>query len=1209
MVMFRKLAAHRLARRAKQDTDSRAASPAQAPEESRPGIPQQTQSQVTTAAMLPAPDYFGFVPNYANSPLPRLDPAGQVVSGTGMRKFVDSLPLVGDGQRNDLGNFLPVATPDTVSYPGCDYYEIGLEQFTQQLHKDLGPTRLRGYRQLNNGTDANGRNTVIPPNRPYHLGPVIVADRNRPVRVKFVNGLPTGPAGRLPLPVDPTVRGAGPGPLGGPEHYPQNRAVLHLHGAATPWISNGGPDQWLTPAGEPTSYPTGTGLVNVPDMATPEPGAVTLYYPNQAGARLLWYHDHTLGIARLTVYSGQLGLYLLRDEVERELVAEQVIPADEIPLVIQDKTFVPGDAQLEAQDPTWDRVNWGGRGNLWYPHVYMPNQNPYNESGTNPMGRWDYGPWFWPPYTGTAHGPAENPHYDPAGAPWQPPVMPGTPNPSVVPEAFLDTPLVNGCAYPYLRVAPKAYRFRILNACNDRSLNLQLYYAASHGPMWHPDGTLGDGGAGEVPMVDATANPDHPRTWPTDGRAGGVPDPDSVGPDWIQIGTEGGLLPEVAVVPNQPINYVYNRRDIAALNVSEHSLLLGPGERADVIVDFSSVPPGSKIILYNDCPAPMPAFDTRYDYYTGDPDRTAAGGAPSTQPGYGPNTRTLLQFQVEGTPEAPYDLETLRARLPVAYGASQPPPIVPQPAYDTAFGTRTPKNTHVPIHSNTITFTPAGRTGPVTVPLRAKAIQELFEPEYGRMNATLGVELPKVSALVQTTTPLSYVDPPTEILTGTDPGTPIGAPGDGTQIWKITHNGADTRAIHFHHLVVQLINRVGWDGAIRPPDPNELGWKETIRMNPLEDTIVAIRPTVPDPLPFKVGDSVRLLDPTRPAGTTSGFTQVNPRTGEPAVVVNQVFNFGWEYAWQGHLVGHEGSELSRPVVLRVSPAQPTGLTSTAAPGSPTVAPSIALAWTNNATRPAATNHLVERATNAAFSAGVTAFSLPPTVSTTTDSTVTPGTTYYYRVRTETEVGYSGWSNTASAVVRLIAPSGLTASVAPSAPVRVDLAWRNRSFATEIEVQRAVNPTFTSGLVTASGPLTAAYTDSTVSPNTTYYHRVRTVYLGAPSPWSTVSVVTVPTAPAVPHSLSATIAAAAPDSVSVQLNWFESAGSVVSGFTLQRANDDSFGTGLTSFTIAGTARSFTNTGLAPGTTYHWRIQAFNAVGTSAFTTPLAVQPPD
>ena len=60
---------------------------------------------------------------------------------------------------------------------------------------------------------------------------------------------------------------------------------------------------------------------------------------------------------------------------------------------------------------------------------------------------------------------------------------------------------------------------------------------------------------------------------------------------------------------------------------------------------------------------------------------------------------------------------------------------------------------------------------------------------------------------------------------------------------------------------VQVINRVGWDGAISPPDPNELGWKETVRMNPLEDIIVALRPIIPN-LPLDLPNSIRLLDPT-----------------------------------------------------------------------------------------------------------------------------------------------------------------------------------------------------------------------------------------------------------------------------------------------------------------------------------------------------------
>ena len=45
----------------------------------------------------------------------------------------------------------------------------------------------------------------------------------------------------------------------------------------------------------------------------------------------------------------------------------------------------------------------------------------------------------------------------------------------------MDTPMVNGTAYPYLNVQPTAYRFRILNACNDRYLNLSLFLDASGG--------------------------------------------------------------------------------------------------------------------------------------------------------------------------------------------------------------------------------------------------------------------------------------------------------------------------------------------------------------------------------------------------------------------------------------------------------------------------------------------------------------------------------------------------------------------------------------------------------------------------------------------------------------------------------------------------------------------------------------------------------
>ncbi|WP_422770747.1 hypothetical protein ACN28C_29380 [Plantactinospora sp. WMMC1484] len=1163
------------------------------------------------------PDYFGFVPNFAHSPLPVCDADGRVAAGTGMRKFVTSLPRTGD-TANELGNLIPIAVPDTITYPGCDYYEIGVQEYRQQLHPDLPPTRLRGYRQVNNGTDATGHNTVHPPSRPYHLGPLILAQRDRPVRVKYVNQLPVGEAGALFLPVDTTIRGAGTGPLGDAEHYPQNRSAVHLHGGCTPWISNGGPTQWTTPARESTPYPRGAGHANVPDMPRPGAGATTAYYPNQQSGRLLWWHDQSDGIARLTVYSGQLALYRLDDPVQRQLVDDGVLPAEEIVLAVQDKTFVPGHTQLAAEDPTWDVARWGGLGSLWFPHVYMPNQNPYNESGTNPMGRWDYGPWFWPPVTGITHGATPNPHHDPATRPWEPPVQPGTPTPSAVPDAFGDTPLVNGAAYPYLRLRPAAYRFRILNACNDRSLNLQLYYAAAHEPMWHPDGTLRCGDAGEVPTVAARPNPDFPPGWPTDGRCGGVPDPGAAGPDWIQIGSEGGLLPAVAVLPSQPINYQYNRRDVTVLNVTEHALLLAPGERADVIVDFSSVPPGSNLILYNDCPAPMPGFDPRYDHYTGAPDRTPSGGPPTTRPGYGPNTRTLMQIQVVGAPAPPFDLDRLRVRLPPAYGKSQPPPIVPQNAYDAAFGTGTTRNTYVPVEETSITFTPYGGTAPVTLPLLPKAIVAEFDPEYGRTTFLLGTELPKTSALVQTTIPLSPVDPPTEVLLPSDPAVPVGSPGDNTQLWKITHNGMDTQAIHFHHVTVQLVNRVGRDGAIKPPEPNEVGWKETVRMNPFETTIVAIRPTLPGPLPFTVPDSVRLPDPTRPAGTAEGYTQVDPETGEPAAVTNRERNFGWEYAWHCQLLGHADFQMARPMVLRCSPAAPTGLAARPEPGSATVLPAIVLAWTNNTRSPAgttapappATRSVVQRATDLGFTRDLHTCPVPAADNRYVDSTVTPGVTYHYRVRAENGVAHSAWSNTTSAVVQLRAPTGLVATVASGPPLRVNRGWVNRSFATTVDLQRATNPTFTSGLVTSTVPVTGAAPDTRISPDTTYYYRVRTCYRGASSPWSNVSTVITPALPATPTDLRAALDGPAGQvgGTSVTLRWTVPLTDVVGGFVLHRATDPGFATGVVTASIPGGSRSFTDTGLTGGVIYHYRIQAGNAAGTSTVGPPVSIRIP-
>ncbi len=945
-------------------------------------------------------------PNYAYSPP--------------LRKFIDSLPGLGSGARaagsalgaSTLGQYIPIAAPHVLAgFPGDDYYEIALVEYHEQLHRDLPPvvgtwpnqtggTKLRGYVQEVNGV------AVGPP---HYLGPLIIATKGKPVRIKFTNRLPVGAPGKLFLPVDTTIMGAGMGSLtsgGAPcdpaapaaacASYTDNRATLHLHGGLPPWISDGTAHQWITPAGETTPYVKGASQQNVPDMPVPAAGSATFYWPNQQGGRLMFYHDHAYGLTRLNVYAGEAAGYLLSDPAEETALATAAVPgttadlAHLIPLIIQDKTFVydnsvtPVGVAKDATrftavtDPLWDMTNWGGGGNFWFPHVYMPNQDPTSLSGANPLGRWDYGAWFWPVFPSAI-----------------PPAV------SHVPEAFMDTPIVNGTPYPYLNVAAAPYRLKILNAMNDRMLNLQLYqadggyttpatatatvlngvitgivlgnqgtgYVPNSSPMVHIVGgggygawatatvnglgnvasiTLTNGGSGfltaptvtiggstEVRMVQAVPNAaiPFPPLWTSqtpgmtpdilDSRLSGVPDPTMRGPAIVQIGTEGGLLPGPVVLPNTPVGFEQNKRNIVVLNVLEKTLFMAPAERADVVIDFTPYA-GKTIILYNDSPAPVPAGDPRYDFYTGNPDYSATGGvnnqggAPSTIPGYGPNTRTIMQFRVAGVDPAPgtpgpvdYVNPTILTALtnpatglPAIFKATQDAPVVPESAYNAlGYTGGATTDTFAKIQDLSLTFTPYGSTTPITMAMQNKAIQELFDPQ-GRMNATLGVELPFTGALIQTTVPLGFIDPTTETISRGQ-----------NQLWKITHNGVDTHGIHFHLVNVQVINRVGWDGAIRPTDENELGWKDTVRMNPLEDIIVAMKAKTPT-FPFQVPDSVRLLNPTMPEGST--FASLDPITGAPTTVVNAMTNYGHEYTWHCHILGHEENDMMRSLVLKMN---------------------------------------------------------------------------------------------------------------------------------------------------------------------------------------------------------------------------------------------------------------------------------------------------
>lgn len=1183
----------------------------------------------------------------------------------GIKKFVDTLPGLGPDGANNLGQYIPVAVPDVTTYPGSDYYEIGLVQYREQMHSDLPPTLLRGYVQIStsvvpgaqvplSNAKLDGSSTPIMGftgvDNPHYLGPLIVAVKDRPVRIKFYNLLPTGEEGNLFIPVDTTVMGSGMGPMMGgmdemdPQNpmcgmnpkpmgcYSENRATLHLHGGITPWISDGTAHQWITPAGENTPYPQGVSVQAVPDMNdsnNPTDGSMTFYYTNQQSARLMFYHDHAYGITRLNVYAGEAAGYLLTDPTEQSLISQGILPADQIPMIIQDKTFVPEDWQLMMQDETWDSMRWGGLGNLWLPHVYSPAQNPGDPSGVNDFGRWAYGPWFWPPTNSIKYGPVANPYYDPDCNPddqWcEPELMPGVPYLSMGMEAFQDTPVVNGTAYPTLTVDPKSYRMRILNAANDRFFNLSLYQA---------DATGTEVALNAAEVAAALIDP-----------AGVFPTPDEAlspkGPSWIQVGTEGGFLPSPVVIPPQTITWVTDPTVFNAGNVDKHSLLLGPAERADVIVDFSAYR-GKTLILYNDAPAAFPARDPRYDYYTGSPDLTDTGGVPTIPVGFGPNTRTVMQIKVADVDPAPaFNLAALvTAFKAVSLGGqgvfqnSQHPIIVGQQGYNNAYGTSFRTNDGLAqIFNTSLTFkTLAGST--LTMPMQPKMIQdemgEAFEHDYGRMSGNLGVEAPNPQAGLQNMILYAFMYPPTEVIKAVDPNlkmTPISTLDDGTQIWKITHNGVDTHPIHWHLYDVQLINRVGWDGIIRKPDLNELGWKDTIRISPLEDTIVALRPITPV-VPFDLPNSVRLLDPTMPEGAYLANSSAQDAAGlplfafdpngEPIDIINHYVNFGWEYTWHCHILSHEEMDMMRPTVVGVAPKAPTSLTAVRVGNGNNRR--VDLAWADNSLNE--TNFVVERATSANGPWTVLA-TLPINTTSYTDPIGNTNTIFLYRVKALNIIGdtwdysdpnlnegagfptmtlESAYSNTATfnTVTPPNAPTNLS-GVLQAGP-QISLTWTdNANNETGFIIERAVNGGAFSQVGTAparnnTGSVT--FVDTAIAFGDTYQYRVAAVNTGGTSAYSNTAQVVVPAMPAAPGNF---IATRGPNgngnNRSVILTWQDLSNNET-GFTIQRATNAAFTSGLNTTNVAANTTTFTQTGLSRNTAYYFRIRANN--GTIVFS---------
>ena len=329
-----------------------------------------------------------------------------------LRKFIQPL-------RNPVLGGIPLAAADTTPQPwwqpGVTHYTIDIGQFTDQLHPDLpNPTRLWGF-----GQGGNFR----------HLGGIIAAKRGRRSRSRSAT----------------TCRRRTSCRSTGRSWAPRTRTTGRTS-TCTAASSRGPATAARSPGGTRTAT-RARASSTTQCSACPSPAAneAEYYYPNDQGARLVWYHDHSVGTTRLNAYCGHRlrlrDLRRLRARARRaESPARPARPANGLPRLPGQDLRPHGTSR--RCDPTWAGLPHSRPGDLWYAHVYDPD-------------RWDLGP-------------------TPAGPP---------PDPSCVPEFFGDTMLVNGTVYPFLEVEQRQYRFRLLNACQARFLNPRLVYAT--GPDQH----------------------------------------------------------------------------------------------------------------------------------------------------------------------------------------------------------------------------------------------------------------------------------------------------------------------------------------------------------------------------------------------------------------------------------------------------------------------------------------------------------------------------------------------------------------------------------------------------------------------------------------------------------------------------------------------------------------------------------------------------
>jgi len=726
----------------------------------------------------------------------------------------------------------PLVIPPVMNNNGAaDNYDIAVKQFQQQILPGGVWNVLSPACAATPGLCALPATTVWSYGPAADAAPAIAPDpasqfnypsytietlSNTPVNVRWINELvlnpedcfladgspnPAAAAGSCNyrshlLPIDQTLHWANPPAIGCRDG--SNRTdcatndptlytgpvpiVTHVHGAHVDEESDGYPEAWWLPAADniPTGYATSGTLFNDATFANPgNLGYADYSYRQDQPATTLWYHDHSLGMTRSNVYAGPAGFWLVRGGANdgaidnltglpavlpgpAPVTGQGVValnnPADpvrqairEIPIAIQDRSF-------------------NADGSLFYPgnRAFFEGLNVQGTAGT-PAAQFPGAPELQIPFVGD-------------------PVSPSDIAPTWNPEAFFNVMVVNGGSWPTLEVAPALYRFRLLNGCNSRFLNLALKQGGSGKkdlPFYQIGAEQGflrqvvrieTGAATPLPANGMDVNP----MWPTCMRKNGKP--------------VKNCVPQVPASDPQ------------------QALLMGLAERADVIVDFRGLIDGTVITMINTGPdAPFGGFPT-------------VAADPAT-------TGQVMQFVVNSLLLQPADATTTPPQNLVmnAEAPLSAPSLTRQVSLNE--GESEVLCVDIDLAGNLVQVpgTPPN-CPPPSLPMAPKeALLGLVDLTNPAM--PLGIPLKWTAAGVGTMKTVTVPSGTVNVWVTENPGT--GAVED----WEIYNFTVDAHPIHQHLVRFEVINRQaipGWLPVNPIVQPWEAGMKDTVIAYPGE---------------------------------------------------------------------------------------------------------------------------------------------------------------------------------------------------------------------------------------------------------------------------------------------------------------------------------------------------------------------------------------